>query len=120
MYQETDDSHAELRSMKPNEFMVEGYKPTKRKYLHYLHNEGDVVPIHGLGGCVLFVEARLHRLGLNFPPFLVDHHVETEGFAKALIRFGVKPVGLPFVNVLHDLRNMHPIDNVKHKDLDAM
>jgi len=81
--------------------MLEGYRPTKRLFLNDLKLESDLVHIDGVGGCVLLIAAELHRAGLIFPPFVFDHHIETEGLAKMAARMGVKLYGLPSVNIIH-------------------
>jgi len=81
--------------------MIEGYRTTKRRYLNDLKGEADLVRLDGVGGCVLLVAAELHRSGLVFPPFVFDHHIETEGLAKMAARMGVTLYGLPSVNVIH-------------------
>jgi mannan polymerase complexes MNN9 subunit len=100
-WQETDLSRAELRAMAPDVLMLEGYAPSKRRFLNDVKTDGDIVPVDGVGGCVLLVDAELHRSGLVFPPYVFDHHIETEGFAKAVAKFGVSMYGLPSVNVIH-------------------
>ena len=59
------------------------------------------VPLDGVGGAVLLVKADLHREGLNFPSSLVDHAVETEGFAQLAKGTGHQPFGLPEYVVHH-------------------
>lgn len=100
-WRDTEASKNHLVS-KPEDFlMLEGYNPSQRKFLNDLKEEGDVVKIDGVGGCVLLVEADAHRKGLIFPSFVFDHHVETEGLAKMAARMGIEMYGLPSVNVIH-------------------
>jgi hypothetical protein len=87
--------------MAPDELMLEGYRPTKRRFLNDLKEQADLVPIDGVGGCILLIDADLHRSGLVFPSFIFDHHIETEGLAKMAARMGVQMYGLPSVNVIH-------------------
>lgn len=85
-----------------DELVVEGYGSfSKRLFLNDLKTESDLVRVDGVGGCVLLVAADLHRSGLVFPPFVFDHHIETEGLAKMAARMGVKLYALPSVNVIH-------------------
>ena len=81
--------------------MVEGSLFTNRIFLRDIRNEGLVVPLDGVGGCVLMIEADKHRQGLLFPNFIFDHHIETEGLAKLATSKGIPVMGLPFVNVVH-------------------
>jgi hypothetical protein len=87
--------------MAPDQLMLEGYSQTKRQFLNDLKTEADLVHIDGVGGCVLLVASDLHRSGLVFPPFVFDHHIETEGLAKMAARMNVNIFGLPSVNVIH-------------------
>jgi len=100
-WRETKASLAELNAMPADALMLEGYSPSKRRFLNDLKAESDLVRIDGVGGCVLLVAADLHRSGLVFPSFVFDHHIETEGLAKMAARMGVKLYGLPSVNVIH-------------------
>ena len=59
------------------------------------------VRLDGIGGTVVLVRARLHRQGLNFPTFVVNHALETEGLAQVALRMGVQPWGLTDVVVRH-------------------
>ncbi|CAH1801918.1 unnamed protein product [Owenia fusiformis] len=100
-WRETNESLAHLAAMSPNQLMVEGYARTRRRYLWSLRFEGDVVPIDGVGGCVLMIRADCHRDGLTFPPFVYKHHIETEGLAKIAKEMGFSIAGLPRLKVFH-------------------
>ena len=100
-WRETSASLKFVGGLKKSALVLEGYGPTSRLYLSALQAEGDLVPIDGVGGCVLLVEAGLHRQGLVFPPFVFEHQVETEGLAKMAAEMGVKMFGLPLVQVIH-------------------
>lgn len=100
-WRETNRS-LEFQRIKPRDYlMLEGYSLSMRIYLPYLAHEGVKVPIDGVGGCVLLVRADCHRKGLNFPPFVFEHHIETEGLAKMAAKMGFSVVGLPMVSVFH-------------------
>ena len=100
-WRETDLSLKYLAAMPKQFLMLEGYMPTKRKYLTHLRDEGRVVPIDGVGGCVLLVRAECHRQGLVFPPYVFDHHIETEGLGRVAKEMGYKIYGMPRVEVFH-------------------
>lgn len=100
-WRETSESIAYLKDQPPTYLMLEGYGPTKRQYLPSLAHEGTVVDIDGVGGCTLLVRANCHRKGLNFPAFVFDNHIETEGLAKMASRMKFSVKGLPLVNVFH-------------------
>jgi len=101
-WRETPASLARQRALPRDALLLEGYTDnTRRQYLNDLKTEADLVRLDGVGGCVLLVATDLHRAGLVFPPFVFDHHIETEGLAKLAARMGVQPYGLPSVNVIH-------------------
>ena len=62
---------------------------------------GDAVLVllDGVGGCVylLSVRADAHRKGLSFPPFVLDHHMKTEGLDKMAKRMNNSVAGFPRV-----------------------
>ncbi|KAI8066870.1 Anp1-domain-containing protein [Gongronella butleri] len=58
------------------------------------HNE-TMVPLDGVGGSCLFVRADVHRGGINFPPYVYKHQLDTESFAKAASVDGYGIFGLP-------------------------
>jgi len=60
----------------------------------------DLVPLDGVGGSVLLVDAALHRSGLTFPEAPYDHLIDTEGFGRLARDCGIIPVGLPRTEVL--------------------
>lgn len=59
------------------------------------------IELHSVGGTMLLVDAALHRGGLRFPEIPYRDVIETEGFAALARDFGIVPVGLPRVEVLH-------------------
>jgi hypothetical protein len=61
----------------------------------------EKVGLDGVGGTMLLVDASLHRGGLVFPEIPYRDYVETEGFGVLAKDLGMKPVGLPRVEILH-------------------
>jgi hypothetical protein len=59
------------------------------------------VELHGVGGSMLLVDASLHRGGLRFPETPYKNLIETEGFGALARDVGVRPVGLPRVEIVH-------------------
>jgi hypothetical protein len=59
------------------------------------------VDLDGVGGTMLLVDASLHRAGLRFPELPYRDHIETEGLGLLARDLGVRPVGLPRVEVMH-------------------
>ncbi len=61
----------------------------------------DRVGLHAVGGTMLLVAAQVHRAGLRFPELPYRELVETEGFGRMAWDAGVRPVGLPNVEIRH-------------------
>lgn len=61
----------------------------------------EIMPIDGIGGTFTLVKALVHRSGVSFPTFPVDHQIETEGFAKWAKREGFSVWGAPRHIVIH-------------------
>lgn len=100
-WRETNESLEYLSSQPEDYLQVEGYGATYREFLGDIINEGPVVPLDGVGGCVLLVKGSCHRDGLVFPPFVFDHHIETEGLAKMAAKMDIPVYGMPFLNTVH-------------------
>ncbi|XP_045202192.2 uncharacterized protein LOC123555664 [Mercenaria mercenaria] len=102
-WRETNNSINKLSKLEPDYLVLEGYRKSLRIYLPDLKSEGRVVPLDGVGGCALMVKAKCHRSGLQFPEVVYKHHIETEGLAKMARDMGYSVVGLPFVEVFHEV-----------------
>lgn len=111
-WQETPESREAIRGLAKGQLVVEGYgeRPTFRKHIGSLgyqcndhgNTDGDcVVPLDGIGGSSILARGDLFRSGLNFPAFVLEHAVETEGLAKMALAMGVQPYGMPHVHVFH-------------------
>lgn len=61
----------------------------------------DRVPLHGVGGTMLLVQADVHRAGLRFPEQPYRHLIETEAFGRMARDAGIVPIGLPNVQIIH-------------------
>jgi hypothetical protein len=57
--------------------------------------------LDGVGGTMLLVDASLHRGGLRFPEIPYKDLIETEAFGVLAGDLGVRPVGLPRLEILH-------------------
>lgn len=75
----------------------------QRLYLSDLRYR-DIVPLYGVGGTTLLVDANPHRAGLLFPENPYKFLIETEGFGAAAYDIGIVPVGLPNVEIIHAAR----------------
>ena len=121
-WQETPESQEAIRDLPKDQLVVEGYgdRPTFRKHIGSLghqcpvptrlhgglndgryNNSNCVVRLDGIGGSSILARGDLFRSGLNFPAFVFEHAVETEGLAKMAIAMGVQPYGMPNVHVVH-------------------
>jgi hypothetical protein len=80
------------------------YQPPRsawgRSYMDGLRHSSRV-PLDGVGGTMLLVDAALHRGGLRFPELPYRDHIETEGLGLLARDLGVGAVGLPRVEILH-------------------
>lgn len=94
-------------SMREDEIIVEGYSEiaTYRPLMaHFYDEKGDTnleMPLDGVGGGAVLVNADVHRDGAMFPSFPFYHLIETEGFAKMAKRLGYEVFGLPNYLVYH-------------------
>lgn len=61
----------------------------------------EKVGLDAVGGTMLLVDAALHRGGLRFPEQPYCDLIETEAFGKLAADIGVRPVGLPRVEIRH-------------------
>jgi GT2 family glycosyltransferase len=92
---------------------MNAWRDKAKLHMDDLKAEGDVVPLHAVGGTVLLIRADLHRSGLIFPPFHYkgshhQHHreggeIETEGLGIMAMDMGHQPYGLPNYLVEHKL-----------------
>lgn len=93
--------------MKEEEIIVEGYAEmaTYRPLMaHFYDEKGHAsveMPLDGVGGGSVLVNADVHRDGAMFPLFPFYHLIETEGFAKMAKRLGYEVFGLPNYLVYH-------------------
>jgi hypothetical protein len=109
-------------------FDLNAWRDQGRYHLHDLRGEGDLVPLHAVGGTMLLVKADLHREGLVFPPYLYGkrnpliradnsftrlrhlwsrwqgNHVgeiETEGLGMMAHDMGYQCWGMPNLEIIH-------------------
>lgn len=74
----------------------------RRRHLHDMRFL-ERVPLSSVGGTMLLVHASVHRAGLRFAEIPYDDLLETEAFGRMCRDFGVTPIGLPNVEILHDM-----------------
>ncbi|KAJ8598303.1 hypothetical protein CTAYLR_007539 [Chrysophaeum taylorii] len=63
--------------------------------------ETPLVPLDGVGATAIFLRASLHYQGLIFPPFAVNHAIESEGLAQIALKMGVQPYGRIDIAIKH-------------------
>ncbi|KAI7905033.1 uncharacterized protein BX663DRAFT_430398 [Cokeromyces recurvatus] len=105
-WQESDLSLERQYNLPEHEVLMEDYN----KYAigrHLLINmptntgKEDIVPLDGVGGTFIFVKSTVHREGAIFPPFIYQHHLDTEGFAKMVKSMGFSVYGIPSYIIYH-------------------
>ncbi len=102
-WQETNRSIEFQQDQSKKFVMLEGYNgESMRRYLPSFRKDGNMyIKLDGVGGAALLVYAECHKRGLIFPPFVYEHHIETEGFAKIAKDMGYEVIGLPYLEVIH-------------------
>lgn len=88
-----------FRMIRDGLFQPPANYPLRLKLSDLRHS--DQVPLDGVGGTMLLVDATLHRGGLRFPELPYDHLIETEAFGRLANDCGITPIGLPRVEILH-------------------
>ena len=61
----------------------------------------DKLPLNGVGGTLLLVDANVHRAGIRFPDAPYKDLIETEAFGQLARDCGVTPMGLPNLIITH-------------------
>lgn len=104
------DLNAYLDSGKPADseyykYVVGGLFQPPSSYYHRLHLHDmrylDKVPLSAVGGTMLLVHSSVHRAGLDFPQMPYKHLIETEAFGRLANDAGLRPVGLPNIEIVH-------------------
>lgn len=95
----THRNHHYFRQIKDGLFQPPADYPFRLKLSDLRHS--DQVPLDGVGGTMLLVDAALHRGGLRFPELPYDDLIETEAFGRLAGHCGITPVGLPRVHIHH-------------------
>ncbi|KAJ8657767.1 hypothetical protein O0I10_006582 [Lichtheimia ornata] len=105
-WQETERSLELQKDLDPDYVLLEGYYEflTHRNVMVDMpthHDPLEKVPLDGVGATFTLVKAHVHREGANFPAFVYQHQVETEGFAKMAKSMGFGVYGLPSYLIYH-------------------
>lgn len=64
-------------------------------------SEGNLVPLDGIGATCILIRADLHRQGVIFPAFPVNHAIESEGLAQIALLMGIQPYGRTDIAIKH-------------------
>lgn len=76
--------------------------PPQRKHFDELRAlETNLVELDGVGSACLLIHADLHREGLNFPPYVFKHQIESEGLGRMAKAMGYQPYGTTNIEVIH-------------------
>ena len=77
--------------------------PKQTPYRYHLSDVRhlDIIGLDAVGGTMLLVDAALHRGGLRFPEIPYRDLIETEAFGVLANDLGIRPVGLPKLEILH-------------------
>ncbi|KAI7855393.1 Anp1-domain-containing protein [Circinella umbellata] len=107
-WQETEQSLAMQKDLDPEYVLLEGYYEflTNRDLMVDMPThlgKLDKVPLDGVGATFTLVKSVVHREGANFPPYVFQHQVETEGFAKMAKAMGFGVYGLPGYLIYHTM-----------------
>ncbi|MCC6982799.1 MAG: glycosyl transferase [Bauldia sp.] len=93
-----DDEYILYRNMKDGLLQPEG---SLGKVCMDGLRHSERVYLDAVGGTMLLVDAGLHRGGLRFPEKPYRGHIETEGLGLLARDLGIRPVGLPRVEIHH-------------------
>ncbi|KAI9359045.1 hypothetical protein BD770DRAFT_320384 [Pilaira anomala] len=104
-WQESDESLRYQQQLLLNQVLIKDYDNVSigRNLLVNMitHINLDKVPLDGIGATFTMVKATIHREGAVFPPFVYQHELNTEGFAKIVKAMGFSVYGLPTYIIYH-------------------
>ena len=60
-----------------------------------------LVPLDGIGATCILLRADLHREGLSFPSFPLNHAIESEGIAQMALKMGARVYGRTDIPIRH-------------------
>ncbi|KAI9317386.1 hypothetical protein BX666DRAFT_2026679 [Dichotomocladium elegans] len=102
-WQETELSLSLYNEVPEDLIFLEGWVEfTSRHFLMIdMADMEQKVPLDGVGSTCILTRASVHREGINFPAFPFQHHIDTEGFAKAAKSAGYTVYGIPAYHVYH-------------------
>ncbi|RCH93405.1 hypothetical protein CU098_006104 [Rhizopus stolonifer] len=105
-WQESDLSLKKQQDLDQNEILMEDYNEFAmgRHLLVDMPSHNGLnykVPLDGVGTTFTMVKATVHREGAIFPPFIYQHHLDNEGFAKMVKSMGFTIYGIPGYSIYH-------------------
>ncbi|OAD05513.1 glycosyltransferase family 62 protein [Mucor lusitanicus CBS 277.49] len=101
-WQESDLSLEKQQNAAEHEVLMEG----KRcciifRLVDMPTHQGTRIPLDGVGTTFTLVKATVHREGAIFPPFVYQHELDSEGFAKMVKSMGFSVYGIPSYTIYH-------------------
>ncbi|KAG2206884.1 Anp1-domain-containing protein [Mucor mucedo] len=105
-WQESDASLKYQQELPLNQVLMEDYNEYsvgRNLLVDMPTNTGKdyKVPLDGVGTTFTMVKATVHREGAVFPPFVYQHELDTEGFAKIVKSMGFSVYGIPSYTIYH-------------------
>ncbi|KAI8970120.1 hypothetical protein BDF20DRAFT_826184 [Mycotypha africana] len=105
-WQESEMSLQRQQHIPEEDLLMEDYNEYAigRHLLVDMPTHGNIetkVPLDGIGGTFTLVKANVHREGAIFPPFVYQHNMDTEGFAKMVKSMGYSVYGVPSYIIYH-------------------
>jgi hypothetical protein len=94
-----EKNHRYYREIRGGLYQPPAYSRNRLHLSDVRHLES--IGLDGVGGTMLLVDAKLHRGGLRFPEIPYRDLIETEGFGALANDLGIRPVGLPKLEILH-------------------
>ncbi|KAI8371859.1 Anp1-domain-containing protein [Blakeslea trispora] len=105
-WQESDLSLRKQKDLDVTQVMMEDYNEfaVGRHLLVDMPTQTGIdhkVALDGVGTTFTMVKATVHREGAIFPPFVYQHHLDNEGFAKMAKSMGFTVYGIPGYVIYH-------------------
>ncbi|KAF1804549.1 glycosyltransferase family 62 protein [Mucor lusitanicus] len=103
-WQESDLSLEKQQNAAEHEVLMEDYNQYsigRHLLVDMPTHQGTRIPLDGVGTTFTLVKATVHREGAIFPPFVYQHELDSEGFAKMVKSMGFSVYGIPSYTIYH-------------------
>ncbi|KAK4513959.1 uncharacterized protein ATC70_005966 [Mucor velutinosus] len=103
-WQESDLSLERQQNAAEHEVLMEDYNQYsigRHLLVDMPTHQGTRIPLDGVGTTFTLVKATVHREGAIFPPFVYQHELDSEGFAKMVKSMGFSVYGIPSYTIYH-------------------